>query len=94
MAGGRPPKEKSFYNALSVALKQANGKDVDGQPLTKLRAIAERLVLAAEAGESWAIKEVADRIDGKAVQGMEIAGPSDEDGLPTAIQIVIMDPKK
>lgn len=71
MAGGRPPKEKSFYNALSVALNQANGVDLEGKRITKLRTIAEKLVEAAEAGESWAIREVADRIDGKPMQAIE-----------------------
>lgn len=74
MAGGRPPKEKSFYNALSVALAQVNGVDVAGQRVTKLRTIAEKLVECAEAGESWAIKEVADRIDGKPMQAIEHSG--------------------
>lgn len=74
MAGGRPPKERSFYNALSVALRQANGTDLEGKPVIKLRAIAEKLVAAAVAGEPWAIKEVADRIDGKPMQAIEHSG--------------------
>lgn len=82
---GRPPKEKSFYNALSVALNQVNGLDSSGQRVTKLRAIAEKLVIAAEAGESWAIKEVADRIDGKPMQQVEVAG---EDGGPVLFKTV------
>jgi len=91
MAGGRPPKEKSFYNALSVALNQANGVDGDGQRVTKLRAIAEKLVTAAEAGESWAIKEVADRIDGKPMQAVEHSG---EDGAPISMILrKVVDPK-
>lgn len=88
---GRPPKEKSFYNALSVALNQVNGIDVDGQRVTKLRTIAEKLVTAAEAGESWAIKEVADRIDGKPMQAVEHSG---EDGAPiNMILRKVVDPK-
>lgn len=71
---GRPPKEKSFYNALSVALAQANGVDLEGKRVTKLRVIAEKLVEAAEAGESWAIREIADRIDGKPMQAIEHSG--------------------
>jgi len=86
MAGGRPPKEKSFYNALSVALNQVNGIDEAGQRVTKLRTIAEKLVTAAEAGESWAIKEVADRIDGKPMQAVEHSG--DPDGAPIMHEIV------
>lgn len=82
---GRPPKEKSFYNALSVALNQVNGIDVDGSRVTKLRTIAEKLVNAAEAGESWAIKEVADRIDGKPMQAVEHTG---EDGGPVMFKTI------
>lgn len=57
---GRPPKEKSFANMLNIAVK-APGKT--GEP--KLREIAEKLVDLAVDGEAWAVKEVADRIDGK-----------------------------
>ena len=88
---GRPPKEKSFYNALSVALNQVNGIDEAGQRVTKLRTIAEKLVTAAEAGESWAIKEVADRIDGKPMQAVEHSG---EDGAPISMILrKVVDPK-
>ena len=77
MAGGRPPKEKSFYNALSVALSQVDGVGLDGQRVTKLRTIAEKLVSSAIAGEAWAIKEIADRIDGKPAQAIAISGSLD-----------------
>lgn len=73
MAGGRPPKEKSFANMLKIAVS-AEGKS--GQP--KLREVAEMLVDQALAGEGWAIKEIGDRIDGKVAQA--IVG--DEDGDP------------
>ena len=71
---GRPPKEKSFFNALSVALREAHGTTLDGSPNTNLRRIADKLVEAALAGESWAIREVADRTDGKAMQAVEVSG--------------------
>lgn len=71
MAGGRPPKEKSFANMLNIELKQAIGIGVDGQPVTKLRKIAEMLVSKAMGGDMAAIKEVADRTDGKPVQAVE-----------------------
>jgi hypothetical protein len=77
MAGGRPPKEKSFYNALSVALREARTVGVDGQKVPNLRIIADKLVEAAMAGESWAIREVADRIDGKPVQAIDHSGHID-----------------
>lgn len=81
---GRPPKEKSFANMLNIALSQADGVGVDGQPNTKLRQIAEKLVQQAIAGEGWAIKEVADRTDGKPFAQVAL---TDEDG--SALQIVI-----
>jgi hypothetical protein len=59
-------KGKLFYNQLRVALIQEDSR--------KLRMIAQKLVDAAEQGEPWAIKEVIDRVDGKAVQATEISG--------------------
>jgi hypothetical protein len=69
--GGQPgnqngKKGKLFYNQLRVALVQEDSR--------KLRMIAQKLVDAAEQGEPWAIKEVIDRVDGKAVQATEISG--------------------
>jgi hypothetical protein len=69
--GGQPgnqngKKGKLFYNQLRVALVQEDSR--------KLRTIAQKLVDAAEQGEPWAIKEVIDRVDGKAVQSTEISG--------------------
>jgi hypothetical protein len=59
-------KGKLFFNQLRMALVQEDGR--------KLRNIAQKLVDAAEQGEPWAIKEVIDRVDGKAVQATEISG--------------------
>ena len=63
---GRPPKEKSFANMLNIAIKEA----VEGKEHTKLRAVADALVDKAMAGDVQAIKEVADRLDGKVPQGI------------------------
>jgi len=82
---GRPPKEKSFYNALSVALAQADGIDLEGKRITKLRQVAETLVTKAIEGEGWAIKEIADRVDGKAMQQVEVSG---EDGGPVLFKTI------
>lgn len=76
---GRPPKEKSFANMLRIALA-ANG--ASGEP--KLREVAEVLVTQALAGEGWAIKEIADRTDGKVPQA--IVG--DDEHAPLAVAIV------
>lgn len=71
---GRPPKEKSFANMLKIAVTTP-GKS--GEP--KLREVAEMLVEQALAGEGWAIKEIADRIDGKVAQA--IIGDDDGDAI-------------
>ena len=64
-------KGKLFHGELHKALIQEDRK--------KLRKIADKLVEAAEEGEPWAIKEIIDRVDGKAVQATEITGADGED---------------
>lgn len=68
---GRPPKEKSFANMLNIAIKEA----IEGTDKTKLRAVADALVDKAMSGDVAAIKEVADRLDGKVSQ--PLAGDPD-----------------
>ena len=75
---GRPPKEKSFANMLNIAIKEA----IEGTDKTKLRVVADALVDKAMSGDVQAIKEVADRLDGKVPQGV-IGG--DEDDNPIGI---------
>ncbi len=78
---GRPPKEKSFANMLNIAIKEAT--ESGG---TKLRAVADALIEKAISGDVAAIKEVADRLDGKVPQGV-IGG--DEDDNPIVQEIII-----
>jgi hypothetical protein len=70
---GRPPKEKSFANMLNIAIKEANEEGV-----TKLRQVADALVKEAIAGNVIAIKEIAERLDGKVPQAVV----GDDDGDP------------
>lgn len=62
-------KGKQFQDALRRALN-ADGRE-------GLKNIATKLVDAAEAGEGWAIKEVADRLDGKSQQAVDLSGELD-----------------
>jgi len=77
-------KGKLFYNQLRIALVQEDSR--------KLRTIAQKLVDAAEQGEPWAIKEVIDRVDGKAVQATEISGVDGDAVELKLIEFVIKRP--
>jgi len=64
-------KGKLFYNELRKALVQHDQ--------LKLRQIADKLVEKAIDGEPWAVKEIMDRVDGKAIQATEISGADGDD---------------
>lgn len=76
-------KGKMFYDALRKALIQ--------NP-TRLPRIVEQLLNQAELGEPWAVKEVIDRLDGKAIQ---INQMENADGSPilNAIQVTFVKPE-
>ena len=81
--GGRP-KEAKFYAALDTALKDhKDGPDV------RLRKVAENLVRAAEDSEQWAIREIADRLDGKPAQ--TVRGDEDAPLMVNTIERIIVD---
>ena len=82
--GGRL-KEKQFLAALQRAIAADDG--------VQLRKAAEQLLKCAANGEGWAIKELADRLDGKAHQSVDMSNP---DGTPlfSAIERVIIEPKQ
>lgn len=64
---GNPDGPKEFYS-FRAALKRAVVQD-DGK---RLRKCAESLLDLAAAGEAWAVKELADRLDGKATQSLSV----------------------
>ena len=74
-ASGTQDAEKPFRDALRRAIVQDDGK--------RLRGAAEKLLDLADAGEPWAVKELADRTDGKSKQQTEITGAG---GGPVIIQ--------
>ena len=75
-------KGRLFYEQLRKVLIQEDA--------LKLRNIATKLVEAAEEGEAWAVREVIDRIDGKAIQATEISGPDGAE-IVKGIGIVFVD---
>jgi hypothetical protein len=59
-------KARLFYDQLKKELAQEDA--------IKLRKIAQKLVEAAQEGQPWAVKEIMDRVDGKAIQVTEMSG--------------------
>jgi len=66
--GGRP-KDKPFADALRMELMAA------GADHRKLRKIARALIAKAEDGDLPAIREIADRLDGKVVPAVDATEP-------------------
>jgi hypothetical protein len=76
-------KGKMFYDKLRKRLTQ--------EP-HRLERIVNELITQAEQGEAWAVKEVIDRLDGKAVQTTEM---QNSDGTPilSGIQVMFVKPQ-
>lgn len=70
---------KIFTDSLLAALKKTDDENVEA-----IQRIANKLVKLAESGDVQAIKEVADRIEGKVPQAVV----GDQDGGPLTVQIV------
>lgn len=70
-AGGRP-KEKAFADAVRVAVNRVD--ETDAEKRKKLMILADKLVTCALAGEGWAMQQIADRLDGKPAQSVEMSG--------------------
>ena len=70
MAGNPNPKgckpDKLMRDAILVALNRE--AELNGQPTRRLYVVADQLVSLAMTGDIQAIKEINDRIDGKATQ--------------------------
>ena len=71
---------RRWSEALNRAIAQDDGK--------RLRAAAEKLLDKAADGEPWAIREIGDRLDGKAPQALEHSGPG---GGPVILQFDSID---
>lgn len=69
--------EKPWRDALSVALSENNR--------AALRAIADAVVQRALTGDMLAVKEIGDRLDGRAKQQTEVTGA---EGGPLVVQVI------
>ena len=73
-----------FNDALRRAITQDDGK--------RIRAAAEKLLDLAAEGTPWAVRELADRTDGKAAMAVTLANPDGEEfKTVTRIENVIID---
>jgi len=83
---GRPigsvNREKPFNDALRIALR--------GDPL-RLRRIADKLAALAEEGDLAAIRELADRLDGKPTQAIDRRDVPIEQLSDAELEIIISD---
>lgn len=70
--------KRLFNSALKRALTQGP---------ERITAIVEKLISLAESGEQWAVKELIDRVDGKAPQ--PVVGGDDDDNPISIREIVI-----
>jgi hypothetical protein len=76
-------KGKMFYDKLRKQLVQ--------EP-HRLEKIVGQLITQAEMGEAWAVKEIIDRLDGKAVQTNQVEN-SDGSPLLSGIQVMFVKPQ-
>lgn len=76
MGVGAPEGNKNAANGSRArrAILRALARHGQGSVAEGLNKIADKLVLQADKGESWAQKEIYDRIDGKPKQQTEITG--------------------
>ncbi len=80
-----PFADKPFREALRVAVKRPLNDDAKGK--TKLDRIAAQLVSEAVDGDVPAIKEIADRLDGKVPQAL-VGDPSHPPIRVTRVELV------
>lgn len=73
---------KRFRLALEKAIAEKSSGQDKWQALVQ---VADKLVTEAQAGSIPAIKEIADRLDGKSAQSLALTG---EDGGPLIIQVL------
>ena len=76
-------KNKPFLDAMRRALAQ--------NP-QKIGRIVDKVLDQAEAGEAWAVKEVADRLDGKAVKANTLED-AEGNNITTSLEVIFRTPK-
>jgi hypothetical protein len=81
-------KNKPWLEALNRAMIRYEGGKVNA-----LNLIADQTVKAAVSGDMWAIKEIGDRVDGKAAQSLTVSGDEDNPLVFKEVVRTIVKPK-
>lgn len=76
-SGTNKGKDKAFTDALRLAVNETDKET----GFRKLRLIAGKLVECALKGESWAVQQVADRLDGKPAQDTTVTIDDKRDAI-------------
>lgn len=69
-----PKPDKLIRDAILIELHADSDQMEHGKRVKKLRLIARALIKEGIAGDVAAIKEIADRVEGKAAQGILLSG--------------------
>lgn len=75
-------KAKQWTAAIERALEKRSGMD----KAKALEELATKLIEAALAGDAWALKEIGDRLEGKAAQQVQLSG--DQENPLTFTEVV------
>ncbi len=82
-----PKSDKLWSQAIRMAaMREMEDPNTPGKKAKRLNIIADNLVRMAAEGDIMAMKEVGDRIDGKAIARNEHAGP-DGESIPLALNV-------
>lgn len=77
---GSPKPDKLMRDALAIELHREDGTLIDGKKVKRLRRVAKALVDSAIEGDTAAIKEINDRMDGKVP--MQVTGKDETPLIP------------
>lgn len=82
---GAPPKTHWWSQLYMDELEKDSIKQAG---LKKKESVVKATVEKAEEGEQWAVKEVGDRVAGKASQGVELSGTGEDGAIEVRIKMV------
>ena len=78
-----PKAEKVWADAVRRAVYRRIENE-EGKP-QKIERLADKLVEFAMDGQGWAFKEIGERLDGKAPQGVDLTSDGDRIDMPSVI---------